>query len=414
MTAPAEPVPQPPALPGGAADDTADRPPARAPAAPRRVVLERIAVRDFRNLARVELRPPPEGIAIIGENGHGKTNFLEAVYYLQLLRSMRGARDQDMVRFGEEAFHIAADVRTDRAHDLTVGFRRHGKKKRVLVDGREPQRLSDALGALPSVIFSPRDVQLVAGAPSERRRFLDVMLALTSRAYLAALQRYRAALAHRNAALRDAARSGAGDGRVSVWEPALAESGAVLIRARADWTAGAADEFARLCTAIGERGTGRLRYGASLPPAPGDTVEALREALAGALAAHRAHDIRRGLTHVGPHRDDLELTLSGADGAPRDLRLFGSAGQQRTAAIVLRMLESAALHARHEAAPLFLLDDPFAELDVRRSARILELLGASGLGQAILAVPRAADIPPELSSLERWQIRDGALAPERA
>jgi DNA replication and repair protein RecF len=129
-------------------------------------------------------------------------------------------------------------------------------------------------------------------------------------------------------------------------------------------------------------------------------------ALADALAAKRALDVRRGLTHAGPHRDDLELLLDG-----RDLRLFGSAGQQRTAAIALRMLEAATLRDRSGATPLFLLDDPFAELDARRSHRILELLADAGLGQTILAVPRAADIPAELTRLDRWGIRDGVLEP---
>ena len=367
------------------------------------MLLRRLAIRDFRNLERVEMCPPHDGAAIIGENGHGKTNLLEAIHYLALLRSMRGARDQDVVRFGTDGFHVAAETHTDRDREVAVGFERSSRKKRVKLDGSEPERLSDALGALPSVIFSPRDVQLVAGGPSERRRYLDVMLALSSRSYLTALQRYRSALAHRNAALRDTSRGG-GDARVAVWEPALAEHGAVLLRERMAWAEGSSGDFARLCAAIGERDPARVRYACSLGPHHGSD---LAGALADAFAEKRAHDIRRGLTHVGPHRDDLALSLGG-----RELRLFGSAGQQRTAAIVLRMLEAATLRGRYNAAPLFLLDDPFAELDGRRSVRILELLGEAGLGQTILAVPRAADIPAELSRLARWQIRDGVLSPE--
>ena len=372
-----------------------------APALPvGRALLEHFAARDFRNLARLDLALPPEGLALIGDNGHGKTNLLEAIYYVELLRSVRGARDPDLVRFGAAGFHLAAQLRTDRAHALTIGFERAGKRKRVRLDGAEPPRLSDALGALPSVIFSPADVALVTGAPSERRRYLDVMLALTSRRYLAALQHYRGALARRNAALRDVARSGAGDARVSVWEPALAEHGAVLWEARVAWAARVADEFAERCTAIGERADVRLRYTTSLAP----KGRATAEALADALAAQRAHDVRRGVTHAGPHRDDLALTLDG-----RELRLFGSAGQQRTAAIALRMLEAATLQARVGGPPLFLMDDPFAELDARRSHRILELLGAGGMGQVVLTVPRAADIPGELTWLERWTVEHGAL-----
>ncbi|HET6702216.1 MAG TPA: hypothetical protein VFH14_10450, partial [Gemmatimonadaceae bacterium] len=120
----------------------------------------------------------------------------------------------------------------------------------------------------------------------------------------------------------------------------------------------------------------------------------------------RTLDVQRGLTHAGPHRDDLELTLDG-----RDLRTFGSAGQQRTAAIALRLLEASTLRAAAGAEPIVLLDDPFAELDQRRTVRILELLQGAGRGQTILAVPRATDIPSDLTRLDRWRVQDGQLLP---
>jgi DNA replication and repair protein RecF len=132
-------------------------------------------------------------------------------------------------------------------------------------------------------------------------------------------------------------------------------------------------------------------------------------ALAHALEGKRALDLRRGLTHAGPHRDDLALTLDG-----RELRAFGSAGQQRTAAIALRLLEGETLRERLGAAPLLLLDDPFAELDARRSARILELLAAQGLGQTLLTVPRENDIPPALTQLARWRIADGVISQDNS
>ena len=386
-----------------------------------RVELRRLTVRDFRNLERVDLAVPPDGLTIVGENGHGKTNLLESVYYLELLRSVRGARDADLVRFGANGFHVAAEVavpageagtaRADRVfvREVGVGFERATKRKRVRIDGAEVPRLSDALGAVPSVIFSPGDVVLVAGSPSERRRYLDVALALTSRRYLSALQAYRGALVRRNAALRDALRSGRGEGRASVWEPQLAEHGAVLWTERRRWVRQHAEAFAQLCAAIGERSPMRLRYATALDVPAGEggesSVEAAREALERALADKRPLDLKRGLTHAGPHRDDLELAMGG-----RDLRLFGSAGQQRTAAIALRMLEAATLRDHVGSAPLFLLDDPFAELDARRAHRILALLGDAGLGQVLLVVPRASDVPAELTRLPRAGIQDGVLS----
>lgn len=363
--------------------------------------LQSIAVRDFRNLARADLDLPADGLIVIGENGQGKTNLLEAVYYLELFRSVRGARDQDLVRFGASGFHIAATIETDRVHDISVGFDRSARRKRVRLDGGEPERLSDALGALPAVMFAPGDVDLVAGGPTARRRYLDILLALSSRRYLAALQRYRTALGHRNAALRDAARTGRHDERVAVWEEPLSEHGAVLWAARVAWVGENAERFAALCEAIGESADVAMRYTSAVA-----TRADLRAALADALADRRAVDVRRGLTHAGPHRDDLVLTIGG-----RDMRTFGSAGQQRTAAIALRMLEAETLGARRGGRPLMLLDDPFAELDARRAARIVDLLAREGLGQTILAVPRESDIPAGLPTLERRRIRGGELGP---
>lgn len=385
-------------------------------------LLTALAIRDFRNVERLELDVPPAGAALVGDNGQGKTNLLEAVYYFHTLRSLRGARDVDLVRFDAPAFHLRArfahgrrdgapdsalDSAPDRGapdatHEATAAFERAGGRKRVTVDGAEPRRLSSALGTVASVVIAPRDVELVAGAPGERRRFLDVVLALTSPRYLAALQGYRAALARRNAALRAAARQGgrAPEDAVAVWEPALAETGAVLIAERAAWIAGSAASFAACTMALGERAAMGLRYVTGVPD-PGDARDALR----GALERRRAHDVRRGATHPGPHRDDLALTIAG-----RELRVFGSAGQQRTAAIALRLLERATLRASRGDDPLLLLDDPFAELDPGRSRRMLDLLPQEGQGQTFLAVPRASDIPAGFTRLPRWEVRAGDVA----
>lgn len=360
-------------------------------------LLTRLALRDFRNLAHAELHFPAPGVVIIGDNGQGKTNLLEAVYYFQLLRSLRGARDIDLIRFGAPAFHLRAEVETHGAHDLTAAFARNGRKK-VVVDGSESRRLTAALGSLPSVVIAPRDVELVLGAPSERRRYLDILLAVTSASYLTALQTYRAALARRNAALRLAARGDESEESVAVWEPTLAESGAVLVQGRARWMEANSPALAELAAAIGEGEPMAMRYVAGI--APSKTV---RDELLDALARKRTLDIRRGMTHAGPHRDDIALSISG-----RDLRTFGSAGQQRTAAIALRLLEAATLREHEGSDPLLLLDDPFAELDGRRSGNILRLLGA-GAAQTILTVPRSSDIPPGLEGLERWHVSGGCI-----
>ncbi len=373
-------------------------------AAPPSVWLRRLEVQDFRNLERVGLDLPPEGMAVVGDNGHGKTNLLEAITYLQTLRSVRGARDSDLTRFGASGFHLSADALTPDPNVIELGFELATRKKRLLHDGVPPKRLSDGLGALPSVIFSPRDVELVGGGAGERRRFLDLILALTSKRYLRALQQYRGALAQRNAGLRRVARDHAGEESISVWEPALAESGAVVIEERTRWVESSRDTFAALCERIGERGAAEMCYQTAFT-----VTDSLAEEIAAELAAKRGLDIRRGMTSAGPHRDDLVLTLES-----QALRVFGSAGQHRTAAIALRILEGATLKRAAGAEPILLFDDPFAELDAGRAERILDLIQESGRGQTILVVPRTTDIPAELTKLPRFRIRSGVIAADAA
>ena len=367
-----------------------------------RIRLNHISIRDFRNLERVDLDLPPDGAVVVGDNGHGKTNFLEAIYYLQILRSFRDARDQDVTRFDQNGFHIAAHAHTPSPHDIAIGYDRATKRKKATTDGSESKRLSDALGGLPSVMFSPRDVDLISGSPAERRRYLDLVLAVTDRRYLRALQHYRANLARRNAALRMVGKRAATNAQeVAVWEPALAEHGSILIETRARWVEEHASEFTAVTERIGEHGKAEMHYSS-----PFAEAEARRDVLLAAFDEKRALDVRRGITHVGPHRDDLQITLDG-----RDLRLFGSAGQQRSAAIALRMLEAATLKQHAGAEPLLLLDDPFAELDIHRAGKILIMLEERGLGQTILVVPREGDIPAGLMRLDRLAIQNGAITP---
>jgi DNA replication and repair protein RecF len=362
--------------------------------------LDSVEIRDYRNLERVELELPASGLALIGDNGQGKTNFLEAIYYFQLLRSARGARDVDTVRFGAEGFSLHGAVRGASTADVGIGFDRATKRKRVRLDGVPTPRLSDALGKLPAVMVSPADGVLAGGEPAARRRYLDVLLALTSRRYLGALQSYRTALLHRNAAIRELARTGrSNESSVAVWEPALAEHGGVLVTERREWVAAVADRFSALCAAIGERASTELRYEGSVADA-GDPAGALNAL----LESRRASDIRRGATNTGPHRDSIMMLLDG-----HELRSVGSAGQQRTAAVALRLLEAETYQRRSGSAPVFLMDDPFAELDAKRGAAIVAVVHDSAIGQTFLAVPKASDIPRGFARLPRATVDAGVI-----
>ncbi|MCU0650035.1 MAG: DNA replication and repair protein RecF [Gemmatimonadaceae bacterium] len=367
-------------------------------------MLATLVARDFRNLAPLELRLAPQGLAVVGDNGHGKTNLLEAIAYANLLRSIRGTRDVDVIRFGAPSCDLRAERGGDDARaTITIGIDRATRTKRVRVDGVETRRLASALGTIPSVLVSPSDVALIAGGPAERRRYLDVLLALTDATYLHALTRYRAALERRNGALRRGAHADLDE--VASWEPALAHHGGQLVAARARWVATWASRFAERCEALGEETPVALSYRTSIGETADITATHAREALAAALAARRAHDVRRALTHDGPHRDELVIVLG-----ERELRAFGSSGQQRTAAIALRMCEAATWRGHLGHPPLFLLDDPFAELDAGRARRILESFEAAGLGQVVLVVPREVDIPEAFTRLDRARMQHGVLS----
>ncbi|MBX6362596.1 MAG: DNA replication/repair protein RecF [Gemmatimonadetes bacterium] len=368
--------------------------------------FRKLRLRNFRNFAELELSFPPAGVAVIGDNGTGKTNLLEALYYLEIFRSFRGAPDEQLVRFGEEVFHVRGVLDgAGSAREIEAAFERRSRRKRVAVNGAEPDRLGDALGGVGVVIFSPADMTLVAGAPGDRRRFLDIVLSLNRPGYLGALQRYRQILKHRNAMLR----SGGSDALLAAWDEGLAEWGGRVVAWRAEWIAEIAPGFARRYAAIAGGQTARVAYASSVPL--GDTppgAEAAAEAFRAELARLGPRERERGMTLVGPHRDDLAILLQ-RDGGEAELRDFGSGGQQRTAAIALRMVEAETVRSARGREPVVLLDDVFAELDPGRSGRILELLEDEERGQVILTAPKESDLELRRGSLAHWRIEAGAV-----
>ncbi|MBK8250883.1 MAG: DNA replication and repair protein RecF [Gemmatimonadetes bacterium] len=374
-----------------------------APTAGVAVRLRSLALRNVRNIGAADLTWPAAGAVIVGANGHGKTNLLEAIHYAHALRPLRGGPDREVVQFDQDTFHLGYSAEGARCHTLGIGAERGSRAKRVVMDGAPVARLADAFAAIPSVVLSPRDAELVQGAPRERRHFLDALLAATSPRYLEALQRYRHALAQRSVVLRGPSTSSQGT-EASVWEGPLATAGAVLWVMRRDWTSAWAKTFTQYCAEMGETAAANMRHhtgqGDALEHEEANLVEHLR----GSLAAGREDDVRRGMTQVGPHRDDVRLLHGG-----RSVRAFASAGQQRTMALALRLIAWETLCASLARRPILLLDDPFAELDRSRVERILAMLRRMEGVQRILVVPRADEVPPDFTPLERWTIREGVI-----
>jgi len=375
------------------------------------ITCRELRLRQFRNFEQLELALPPPGVAIIGENGAGKSNLLEALYYLEIFRSFRGAPDDQLVRFGADAFHVRGRFGGHGVeHEVTAAYQPKTRSKRITVDGGVPDRIGDAIGRVGAVIFSPSDIAIIGGAPAERRRFLDILLSLNRPGYLDALQRYRGVLRRRNAALRQ----GSTPAAVAAWNPALVQAGARIVTERAGWVARNADAFARRYVAIGAGAAGRLAYRAGYA-IDGDatSIEIAAAAFARELDRTAVREREQGSTRVGPHRDDLAVRLDTPEG-PLDLRDYGSGGQNRTAAIALRMVEADTIRAARGRPPLVLLDDVFAELDAARSHRVLEMLGAERHGQIVLTAPKATDVqitdPAGFAArLEVWRIEKGRV-----
>lgn len=386
--------------------------------------LVELKLRGFRNLRDAAVSLPAEGVALVGANAQGKTNFLEAVYYLETFRSFRGAADRELVRFGEDFFRVEGGVEVDEGErrfpgerarrTVAAAWQRDGTRKKVTLDGVEPERLGDGIGQVGVVLFSPADLALVDGGPAERRRFLDIVLSLNDPAYLPALQRYRKVLSQRNAALKEE-RSGQA---AAAWNDLLVREGARVTNLRLAWLRESAPDFARLVEEISD---GEIATFHPEPGIPGllsspdggrsgtPTEADVRDRFGAALLESRERERRRATTVVGPHRDEVRIRLGARGAASRELRSYGSGGQRRSVALSLRLLEADTIRRKRGREPILLLDDVFAELDEDRSARLLDLLDRTAVGQVLLTSPGAEGIPFRSEGLARWSIHEGEI-----
>jgi DNA replication and repair protein RecF len=364
------------------------------------VRLIEIGLDRFRNLRSTCIEIPPQGAVLIGSNGQGKTNFLEAVHYLALFRSFRGARHREVIAFGEERFRVTGRVEYDDGGRRRISVSSDRSTRQIAIDGVAAPSPAEAVGSILTVLFAPGDLEIVAGPPAERRRFMDALLARAAGRHWRTIQAYGRALRQRNEALR--ARCGADE--LEVWDESLVRTGTPLVLARHD-LAGRVDalfaDFGARIAPDTESGL-ELRYRPSVPVDDGRAGDprAVGEAWREALVRRRELDLRRGWTSVGPHRDDLELLLGA-----RSIGRYASLGQQRTAAIALRLAEAEILEAESGHAPVLLLDDVFAEVDAGRSRALLPCLGV----HRQRLVTSARPLPELDTSLEPWEVSEGRI-----
>jgi DNA replication and repair protein RecF len=365
------------------------------------VRLASLQIRDFRNLAAVDLAPSPRATILLGENGQGKTNLLEAIYFLATLKPLRAARLQELVRFGADRAQVAGDF------DGPGGLRRAAVQvqaggRAAFLDGKPQDRLDAYFEGLAAVCFSPDDLLLVKAGPDGRRRFLDRAAFNRWPALLGEAREHLRALRARNAALRDAP----DEVEASFREP-LVRAAARLLRRRRDLVLELAPRLAAAFAEISGPGApeARLVYRA----AGGMSLEGGEDELAGRLAELLAlrleRDRERGYTSVGPHMDDLALALDG-----KGAKLYGSQGQQRALVLALKIAEIENLRAALGRPPLLLLDDVSSELDPAKNRYLLGYLATLPAQVFLTSTDRRLLEPAAGPDSAFYKVERGALS----
>ncbi|MFE9684525.1 DNA replication/repair protein RecF [Streptomyces sp. NPDC002701] len=366
-----------------------------------------LSLADFRSYARVEVPLDPGVTAFVGPNGQGKTNLVEAVGYLATLGSHRVSSDAPLVRMGADRAIIRANIRQGERQQLVELELNPGKANRARVNRSSQVRPRDVLGIVRTVLFAPEDLALVKGDPGERRRFLDELITARSPRMAGVRSDYERVLKQRNTLLKSAALARRHGGRtmdlstLDVWDQHLARVGAELLAQRIDLIATVqplADKAYEQLAPGG--GPVALEYRPSSPGITGHAREELYEQLMAALAETRKQEIERGVTLVGPHRDELLLKLG-----QLPAKGYASHGESWSFALALRLASYDLLRAEGNE-PVLVLDDVFAELDTRRRERLAELVAP---GEQVLVTAAVDDDVPDVLTGTRYTVSEGAV-----
>lgn len=328
--------------------------------------ITKIQLNNFRNYEAAEIAPCPGVTVLYGDNAQGKTALIEAVILCCTGRSHRTPRDKELIRWEQPYGKVRVEAeRADGAHEIELNLNPTARKT-VKVGGRVLQRTGELMGHLNGVLFAPEDLRIVKDGPAERRRFVDMELSQIRPGYYYALQLYNRALNQRNHLLREIPLNPSLRDTLDEWDAQLARYGADIMERRRNFVSmisASAEQSHREISGGAERLTAAYRPAVAAEESGAD----LQQILLRALKLARENDIRRGTSGVGPHRDDLALLLSGMD-----VRMYGSQGQQRTAALSLKLAELDIMRREIGEWPVLLLDDVMSELDPSRRRQLLK------------------------------------------
>jgi len=365
------------------------------------MLATRLILRDFRTYATADVGLGPGLTVVTGRNGAGKTNLLEAVYFACTGRSCRTGNERECVRFGADLTRLELHCEDGgERHELSVGFE-PGEPKRLRVDGAAVERLTDVASRPLVSVFLPDRLELVTGAPALRRAHLDQVVAALRPSRVATRRAYTAALGQRNALVAAIRAGRAGRGSLPAWDAELARHGVELMADRAQVVDELRPRFAAHADGLGLSGEAEVVY---RPRSKATTAGGLAEE----LAERTDSDLERGFTAHGPHRDELVLRREG-----RELRAYGSRGQQRLGLLALLLAEREALADSRGTPPLMLLDDVMSELDAGRRQRLIDVL--RGDGQSLITTTDLSHVPGgEDAGVTRLAIAEGAVLQEAA
>lgn len=370
------------------------------------VRLLHLELQSFRNLAHVALTPGSGITVVVGDNGQGKTNLLEALYFLCTLKPLRAGRLKELVRFGEPKAEVTGRFLLGGA-EREVSVTVEGGTRQARVDGKKAASLESYFGGVSVVAFTPDDLAVVKGSPEARRMFLDRAVFNRFPAYLAESRSYARALKGRNTLLREQAPRSLRE----AFDETLARHGARLWMRRRALVDELSPRATRAFSSIG-RSEGAAQFGyrpRGLPDALDfDAADeaALAQALLEGLAVRETTDLERGFTSVGPHADDLKLQLAG-----RSARAYASQGQQRAMVIAWKVAEIENLEENGGVRPMLLLDDVSSELDPERNAYLMRYVSQSG-AQTVLTTTDAALVQAAAGQDTLWlHVRAGTVAP---